>query len=219
MAVFDLPSTTIVNRVIPKNTFDKFITAKQKKRFTELIEKIRWSNKLSAETINLNGKEIREIQIFEIDLKSNADISDLLALIDKAIPYPIIFYVSFQEKAYISIAKKHAHPTNEHQSVIDWTFNSRWKPKENINVQLNLKASLDFIFHDFCFQLSSKTFKTSNVEELVSLEQKQAELLRKIQNLKASINRSKQYNRKVELNIELQKVKADLTNLPSQNKL
>jgi len=76
---------------------------------------------------------------------------------------------------------------------------------------------LDFIYLDFCFQLSSKLFKTSKVDDLVSLEQNRTELQRKIQNLKAAISRSKQYNKKVELNIELQNVEATLTNLLAQN--
>ena len=218
MTTFELPARTIVNKVIPKNAFDGYTTSKQKKRFTDLLERIRWAHKLSAETINLSGKEIKEIQIFEIDLKVQEDVSDLIEIINKAIPYPIIFYVSFQNKAYLSLSKKHSHPVNENNSVIDWTFSSKWKSKDKIIYRLNLKQSLDFIYHDFCFQLSSKLFQTARVDELVSLEQTRAELQHKIQNLKASIARSKQYNRKVELNIELQKVEAALINLFSRNK-
>jgi|GEM_PF-424696 len=217
MAIFELPTRTIVNKVIPKNAFDGFTSSKQKKRFTDLLERIRWAHKLSAETINLSGKEIKEIQIFEIDLKVQEDISDLIEIINKAIPYPIIFYISFQDKAYLSVSKKHSHPINENSSVIDWTFFSKWKSKDKISYQLNLKQSLDFIFHDFCFQLSSKLFKTVKVDELVYLEQNRTELQRKIQNLKAAISRSKQYNKKVELNIELQKVETDLKDLLIQN--
>jgi hypothetical protein len=217
MSVFQLPARTVVNKVIPKNAFDGFTTSKQKKRFTDLVERIRWANKLSAETINLSGKEIKEIQVFEIDLKLQEDVSDLIEIINKAIPYPIIFCISFQDKTYLSVSKKHTHPLNENTAVIDWTFLSKWKAKDKINYQLNLKQNLDFIYHDFCFQLSSKLFKTTKVDELVSLEQNRAELQRKIQNLKATISRSRQYNKKVELNIELQKIEATLTKLLSQN--
>ncbi|MBS0645198.1 MAG: DUF4391 domain-containing protein [Verrucomicrobia bacterium] len=217
MAAFDLPSRTIVNKVIPKNAFDSFTTSKQKKRFTDLLERIRWVNKLSAETINLTGKDIKEIQVFEIELKVQEDISDLIDIINKAIPYPIIFYISFQDKAYLCASKKHPHPVNENVSVVDWTFASKWKTKSKINYELNLKQNLDFIYHDFCLQLSSKYFKTNSIEDLVALEQKRTELNRKILNTKASISRSKQYNKKVELNIELQKLEVDLKKLLDDN--
>jgi Domain of unknown function (DUF4391) len=60
------------------------------KQMVDLIERIKWSNKLSRETINLEGKEIQEIQIFEIELRKQDDITGLLQVVDKAISYPII---------------------------------------------------------------------------------------------------------------------------------
>lgn len=213
MAAFDLPIRTIVNKVIPKNAFDSFTTSKQKKRFTDLLERIRWANKLSAETINLSGKEIKEIQILEIELKVQEDISDLIDIINKSIPYPIIFYISFQDKAYVCASKKHQHPINESVSVIDWTFTSKWKNKDKFGQKVVLKKSLDFIYHHFCFQLSSKNFKTNTIEELAFIEKQHKELSLKIQKLKSLISSSKQYNRKVELNIELQGLSSDLEKL------
>ena len=67
--MFDLPASTIVNRNIPKNSFEDFANSKQKKVLTNTISKIRWINKLSTQTINLEGKEVKEIQIIEITLK------------------------------------------------------------------------------------------------------------------------------------------------------
>jgi hypothetical protein len=69
MSLFDLPLSSKVDRVVPKNSFDDFASNKVKKLFTNQIQKILWKNKLSVETINLRGKEIDEIQIFDIELK------------------------------------------------------------------------------------------------------------------------------------------------------
>ena len=89
--MFNLPKSTVVNRVIPKNAFDEFTNTKQKKAFTEKIERIRWLNKLSAETINLSGSDVKEIQVFQIELKQKDSIPELLKIIDKSIPYRILF--------------------------------------------------------------------------------------------------------------------------------
>jgi hypothetical protein len=70
MGYFNLPFNTVVQHIIPKNSFDSFTDSKQKEMFTKGIAKIVWSNKLSAETRNLQGKEIQEIQIFTIELKN-----------------------------------------------------------------------------------------------------------------------------------------------------
>lgn len=126
MNLFKLPTSTLINRVIPKNSFDKFTNSKEKKDFVDFVDKIRWMHKLSFETINLQGKEVSEIQIFEITLRAQNDIDHLLRIIDKAIPYPIIFLVSFETNKKIQLSKKHPHPINEDIAVIDWTFKSKW---------------------------------------------------------------------------------------------
>jgi len=57
MQIFNLPKHTVVNKIIPKNAFDNYANTKQKKLFIENVEKIRWINKLSKETVNLSGNE------------------------------------------------------------------------------------------------------------------------------------------------------------------
>ena len=90
MDLFSLPHTAAVNRIIPKNAFDEYANTKQKRQFTDLISRIIWTYKLSPATINLEALEIKEIQIFEIELKIREDIGTILELIDKSIPYHIV---------------------------------------------------------------------------------------------------------------------------------
>jgi hypothetical protein len=199
-----LPKSTLVNRIIPKNAFDKFTNTKQKRLFVEVVDKIRWTNKLSPQTINLPGKEIQEIQIFEIDLKKNESISELLTIIDKAIPYHIIFILLQNEKIMLSASHKHQHPTITDTSVIDWTFSSNWYTKESDPYNLNLKQSLDAIFSELCLQLSGKASSLGqNIADLIEEERKVKSLQNSINKLQAAIKSSKQFNKKVELNLEL----------------
>ena len=153
MTYFELPKSTIVNRFIPKNAFDDFTNSSQKKKFTDTIDKITWLNKLSKDTINLNGNAVKEIQIFEIKLKTKEKIQTLLNVIDKAIPYHIIFIVTFGEETYLSTSKKHNHINNENIAVIDWNFISDWQHNKEKKISLNLKESIDFIYTDFCSAL------------------------------------------------------------------
>ena len=70
MEVFSLPNAAKVQRVIPKNAFDAYTNAKQKKLFTDLIARITWLYKLSPDTVNLEAKEIKEIQICRLIITS-----------------------------------------------------------------------------------------------------------------------------------------------------
>ena len=211
MELFNLPKSTIVNRNVPKNAFDQYTNTKQKRRFTDLVEKIQWQHKLSKDTVNLSGEDIKEIQIFRVALKEKEDISDLLKIIDKAIPYHLVFAVSSGPEAMISATEKHPHPADEGKAVIDWTFASPWFAATENPYQLHLQQSLDFVFADLCNQLSGKnTSTTQPLADLVSLEKKLKELNYSIDKLKAAMKKAKQFNQRVELNRELQKKVAEL---------
>lgn len=211
MSIFSLPSSTIVNRIVPKNSFDSFTTSRQKKSFADLVDKIRWANKLSRETINLSGKDISEIQIFEVLLKKKADIPDLLTVIDRAIPYPIIFVISCEDSMRISASAKHTNPINENSAVIDWTFMSPWQ-KEN-SYQLNLTGNLDAIWANFCKQLSGRLSDKISLTALIAKEQKIHSIQTSINSLQTALKKTRQFNKKVELNIELQRKLAELAEI------
>src|SRR5665811_603852 len=126
MGLFQLPPATQVNRIIPKNAFDKYTDSKEKREFIGKVEKIRWLHKISPDTTNLSFKAVAELQIFELSLRLKDEIPDLVKIIDRSIPYPIIFILTFGEELRLSISKKHQHPTNEDNSVLDWSFTSPW---------------------------------------------------------------------------------------------
>lgn len=205
--MFNLPKSTVVNRVIPKNAFDEYTNTKQKKAFATKVERIRWVNKLSPDTINLSGDDVKEIQVFQIELKEKNEIPDLLKIIDKSVPYHILFILLFENEELLSASEKHEHPTNEDVAVIDWTFSSVWFEVENNPYHFNLKNNLDYVFADLIFQISGKTPTADlNTAELISKEQKIKQLTSRIEKLNSEIKKCRQFNRKVELNIELQEL-------------
>lgn len=211
MELFNLPLRTKVGRVIPKNAFDEYTNTKQKKEFTDYIQRITWTNKLSKDTINLDGRDVQEIQVFKIELKLKTDITKVLEIINKAIPYHIVFWVEFNNHAYITTAAKHPHPTNDNISVIDWTFTSDWFEKNKNNYVLNLIGSLDSVFKDLCVQLTGKADLSEKPMDLILENQQEVDRLQKeISKLKSAIARSKQFNVKVELNMKLKKVERRL---------
>lgn len=205
--MFVLPESTHYNKIIPKNSFDQYTNSRQKKMFSDYVGRLIWKNKLSFETTNLQGKEIPEIQIFIVELKEKSDISKVLQIIDKAIPYHIIFIITYRNEAYISTSPKHLHPHNEDKAVIDYTFTSAWFPINQNPYQVVLKGSLDHVFKDFCKQFSSNFYKeTKSINDLVENQKEIDQIQKEIQNLKSAIAREKQFNRKVELNLQLNKL-------------
>lgn len=214
MEIFNLPPTAQVNKVIPKNAFEAYLNAKQKKLFTDLIARISWTYKLSSDTINLEAGQVLEIQVFKIELKVKEDIQPLLDIIDKAIPYSIVFVVEFEDSIYLSTSTKHPHPVNEDNSVIDWTFRTTWfSPSEN-KYSFRLKKSLEAVYQDFCTQLSEQSdVQPKTLHDLVEFKRQVQAIEKEIAKLKANIVTCKQFNRKVELNLKLKAKEKELDEL------
>jgi hypothetical protein len=208
---FKLPKQTKVSKNIPKKAFDSYTNTKQKNLFVEVVESIRWQNKLSVETLNIQGDEIQEIQIFEVKLRKKEKIEKLIEIIDKSIPYHIIFILTFENEIKLSVSSKHIHPTNENNAIIDWTFASKWILNDEMCYQLNLKESLDFIIKDLCIQLSGKNESVDlSLQQLIEHNSVIQQLKKEINTITAQIKKSKQFNKKVELNTLLKQKQREL---------
>lgn len=105
--MFDLPSSTVVNRFLPKDKFYKktTVSGKLKQQFTDEIDKITWTHKISPDTLNVaKDDKLQEIQIFEIALKGTTISKAVLRHIDNSIPYPIIYVLKRPSRGGIKVA-------------------------------------------------------------------------------------------------------------------
>lgn len=211
MDLFNLPYSSEVQRFVAKSLFDTVTNTRQKAMFTNDVAKITWSNTLSTETTNLPHKEIQEIQIFNIELKEHKEIKNILEIIDKTIPYHIIFIISFENEVYLSATAKHPSPLNENKSVIDWTYTSPWFKETQNKYSLNLKKDIDAVFFDFCKQLSQESnIDIKNISDLTAYNAKISSLTNEIEQLKKKIISCPQFNKKVELNLNLKQLEEEL---------
>lgn len=220
MQITGLPDRTRFDKIIPKNAFDKYLNTKEKGLFTEFIKRITWTNKISTKTTNLKSKDIKEIQVFKIELKKSGEVVKILDLIDKSIPYHIIFWVEFEDKAFVSTSSKHQHPTNPDNAVIDWTFKTDFFEVENCDYKFDLKISLDETYKVFCQSLNGNYVESKkSIAEIVAHEKEIERLEKKIKQLKAKIKSCKQFNKKVVLNCELNIISNELTALKNSKKV
>jgi hypothetical protein len=105
----------------------------------------------------------------------------------------------------LSASQKHTHPTSEDATVVDWRFSSEYFESDNNPFNLNLKQNLDEVFNEFCLKISGKEKQsTSSIQSIILVEQQKKQLQSEINTLESQIKNSKQFNKKVELNIQLQ---------------
>ena len=96
--MLDLPKSTEFNKRIPKQKFYENLTVTPaiKKAFTEQIKIIYWRNKLAATTLNIApGEKVTEIEVFEVRLNAPDLDEAVLRLIDREIPYHILFLLEY----------------------------------------------------------------------------------------------------------------------------
>lgn len=215
--MFQLPSSTLVNRKIPKNKFYEKLHANQhlKELFTEQVESIIWKHKLSKETIRLDPKDdIEEIQIFEIHLKEQTYSLDLLRNIDKAIPYPILHVLMYDGQAKLAIAYKERNQTDDNRSVVRSYHETDWQPAESIELDILQGLNLKVVYENIIRQLLP--IKVKPEIELTAVLERQAQidkLTQECHRLESKIRAEKQFNKKVELNMELQRKRKELNQL------
>lgn len=212
--LFAYPDSTRVGRILPKNSIYKNVTptAKQRELLTLQIEKITWAHKLAPDTLNINAStDLPEIQVFQIRLKPQiAQISEsLLAYLDKAIPSALIFEVQGSQGVQTIACLKQF---NENGSVKCSPY--LYGAQQSVEAERQaLPISRDFNHLQQQLLARLLPYPLQAGESLgAALERCQQldKLAKTIQQLEAQLlNKSMQFNRRVELNQQLKRAQQE----------
>jgi len=200
----NLPKSAYVNKFIAKSKFYEKVTlnSKLQKEFTDKIQRITWKYKLAEETIGISKTDtVTEIQIFEISLKEQVIPKNVLKVIDKTIPYQILYRFVHEESVAYGITLKENNKA-ENYYFSDWdealAFNFSGVSLEKVYQKL-IKAFIRI-------ESGNKT----DFKEIIATDNKIKVLEKEISLLEGKINKEKQFNRKVETNKILLEKKAQL---------
>ena len=209
------PRSTEFNRRIPKQKFydNLSVTPAIKRVFIDQIKTIYWRNKIAATTTNLAaGGEVTEIEVFELQLNQPTLDEAVLRLIDKEIPYHILFLLTCADKVQAWIGYKEAAGSGVGAFKVNRYYHTEWLDADRLDLALD-GLSLDAVYENFVRQIAGAALNAEAGESLkdsVEREQKRQELEKKIAALQAKIRKEKQLNRQMELNAELKRMKKEL---------
>ena len=215
--LIDLPATTQFNRRIPKQKFYENVSVPPalKRVFVEQIKTIYWRNKIAASTVNLAaGGAVTEIEVFEIQLNQPSLDEAVLKLIDKAIPYHILFLLTSGGKAQAWIGYKEMAESGSGAFKVSRYYHTDWTDADKLTLRLE-GLSLDAAYESFVRQIHNAGASVESeqwsgelpLQEAVAREEKRRALEKKIAALEARIRKEKQFNRQMEMNAELKKLK------------
>ncbi|WP_461210377.1 DUF4391 domain-containing protein [Desulfocurvus sp. DL9XJH121] len=217
--LFEYPQSAAFGRVLPKSKIYENAnpTSAIKELFVRQVEQIVWEYKLATETINLeHSKDVPEIQVFHIALKTGELKRDVLCCIDKAIPKPLLFELHYAGQIRPMAAYKRPSDADKSSWVVGELFEGPWMPDTTPRSPLPLALSLDALYAKLLMPLMP--FPAQPGEELRPLAERMERALvtqREIEKCEARLQKERQFNRKVAINAELRDLKQTLENLTS----
>ncbi len=194
-----LPDSALVNRFIAKTKFYEkaAISSKLKDDFVNKIQKITWQYKLSENTLGINKTAaVTEIQVFEIELKEQLIPKNILALIDKVIPYQILYQFRFNEQTAYAITLKGLSEFEKSMST-DYYFSEWNEPVQFDFTGTDLEQVYQKLIKAF---IKNKPTQQNDFKAVIETDHKTKQLEKDIALLAKKISKEKQMNRKVELN-------------------
>jgi len=199
-----LPRSTEVNRRVAKEKIyiNASLTPKTREIIKDQIETVVWRNKLADNTMGINaGESIKEIQVFEIQLRRHELDKRVLPAIAKAIPYKILFILVFGEKVQTWIEAAGAF------------YNTEWQPRDELSLKFE-GLNLDTVYDNLARQISGGWLGTDGeIETAVARDKRRQKLERVIAVLEKKLLNEKQFNKQVELYGDLKRYKQELEEL------
>ena len=171
--MFGLPASTEYNKRIPKQKFydNIAVTPAMKRVFVEKIKSIYWRNKISTSTINLApGDNVTEIEVFEVKLEEQSLDETILRMIDRQIPYHIVFALEYGGKYQIWMSYKEILSNGRNACKVSGYYHTEWNSHDMIHLLIE-GVDIDSVYENFIRQVMGDSFVADNDEPLkVALE-------------------------------------------------
>lgn len=215
--MFGFPVSTEFNKRIPKQKFYENIEVSPavKHIFVGQIRIIYWRNKLAAATLNLAaGDAVTEIEVFEVKLNVPQLDEAVLRQIDKAIPYHILFVLTYEDKTQAWIGYKEVSSGGNVFKVSRY-YHTDWMTEEELKLTVD-GLNMDAVYESLVRQIAGEILHSPSGESLkesVGRDEERRRLEKQIAALENKLHKEKQLNRNMELNAELKKLKRRLESL------
>lgn len=212
------PAKTEYNKRIPKQKFydNLSVTPEIKRCFIEKINTIYWRNKIAPATINVAaGTDVSEIEVFLIHLSEPDLPEEILRLIDREIPYHILFLLEYEGMYQAWIGYKEAAQSGAAAFKVSRYYHTEWMNEDSLPLSVE-GLDMDTVYENFVRQIARDELQTDSSETLkesVERAEKRRQLEKQIDRLESKLRKEKQLNRQVEINAEIKKLRMELNTI------
>ena len=201
--MFELPKNCYVNKFLPKKIFYEKVGVSSgvKDEFVNQVDRITWLYKLSPDTVGItNTENIEEIQIFQIDVKEKKVPMSVIKTITKGVQYKILFLIKYNDEFCYSIK-------------VDDIYTTEW----NDNIMFDFNAiNLEIVYENIVKAIIKEQESSKKFDEIIDNKNALNNLDKRINQLRQKVKNEKQFNKKTELNIELNKLLKEMEALKNE---
>lgn len=217
--ILNYPQSTIVGRVVPKTMFYRFmeVNPRMKSRFVNDVVNITWLYKLSASSLNVTDtEEMKEIEVFVVNLKQPDCPTDLFSFIDTNMPHHIVFVLMHDNSAMLLINYKDWADDTHTKFRIRQAFASPWMAIADLELTVQ-GQSLPRIYDNFVAQVSGiGEHKAGSMADIVALKKQIAAAEADLQSLEKKMRKEPQLDRQLAINKQVKAKRKELAELNNQ---
>lgn len=228
----NIPNSCFVGSTIFKKLFyeNANLSSSDKSLFTDVINKVKWLYCLKPETINIPAykdemRDYPEMEVIEVLLHKDYKLDRIAEIIMRTIPYPMLLIFRLDDKRRFYVAHQRISQSDSTKNIIEELIVTDWLENDSsLLTQLDITqmrfTNIHTLYSDLVdaisiYNLSAimSTDDTITGAEARELSAKIKDIEQKIANLRTKLKKETQFNRRMELNIEIKRLEQ------SKNKL
>ena len=228
----NIPDSCFIGNTIYKKLFyeNADLSASDKSLFTDTISKVTWLCCLKPETINIpvykdEVRDYPEIEVIEVLVHKDYKLKKIAEIIMRTIPYPMLLIFKLEDKRQFYVAHQRSSQSDSSKNTIEEFIATDWLDNNSdllakLDIRqlrfTNFYALYSDIVDAICiYNLSAIMPMEENITgaEARQLSAKIEAIEQEIVSLRSKLKKESQFNRKMELNIEIKRLEQNKNKL------
>ena len=224
----NIPDSCFIGNTIYKKLFyeNADLSTSDKSLFTDTINKVTWLYCLKPETINIPAykdelRDYPEIEVIEVLVHKDYKLKRIAEIIMRTIPYPMLLIFKLEDKRQFYVAHQRTSQSDSSKNTIEEFIATEWLESDSaLFAKFNIKqmrfTNFFALYSDIVDAISIYNLSTiiSTDNNITGVEARELsaqieEIEQRIINMRSKLKKETQFNRKMELNIEIKKLEQD----------
>ena len=234
----NIPDSCFIGNTIYKKLFyeNADLSTSDKSLFTDTISKITWIYCLKPETINIPAykdelRDYPEIEVIEVLVHKDYKLKRIAEIIMRTIPYPMLLVFKWEDEKQLYVAHQRVSQSDSSRNTIEEFISTDWLDGDSaLFARLDIRemrfTNFFTLYSDIVDTISIYNLSTiiptdDNITgaEARELSAKIEEIEGQITSLRAKLKKETQFNRKMELNIEIKRLEQNKNKLLGGDRL